>query len=333
MNYNGLAISALLAIASAQPPQVIKVPVRLVSVPTVVVDAKQDAVQGLQADDFQLTDNGILQTVQLDDAYQPLSVVFAVQASEAVRSSLPIVKRLASTVEALLLGEEGEAAVVRFSDEIDVVQPLTRDWRRVDRGFAVLGLGGAGARVVDALGQCATLLQHVPSERRRIIILISQDGDIDSQGAARGVLRRLASSGITVYAIILPKPRGKQVMDSISVQAGPVTLGGRTGSSLTIGIDLTTALHGVLQPEGADKQYTVTSFVDSIGGRSLDGENQSSIEKAVARIGEEIRGGYSLTYRPTEMSAGFHRIQVRVRIQGLAVRARAGYYVGPKEDP
>jgi hypothetical protein len=50
----------------------------------------------------------------------------------------------------------------------------------------------------------------------------------------------------------------------------------------------------------------------------------------VGAIGEELRSQYLVTYRPNNLEkGGFHTIRVEVAMNGVKVRTRPGYWLGP----
>ena len=73
----------------AQPGPTIRVPVRLVNVPTLVFGADGRLVAGLAARDFRVFDNDRPQKIRLDTEPLPVSVALVVQANQGVRSYLP----------------------------------------------------------------------------------------------------------------------------------------------------------------------------------------------------------------------------------------------------
>src|ERR1039457_6533021 len=113
------AISAfvlgLAALLGAQQISTIRVPVRLVSLPTLVFSGENRLVPGLEPGDFRVLDNGRRQTLFLDESATPVSVVLAIQVNRDVREYVPFIARVGSAVEALLVGETGEAAVVTMA--------------------------------------------------------------------------------------------------------------------------------------------------------------------------------------------------------------------------
>jgi VWFA-related protein len=77
---------------------------------------------------------------------------------------------------------------------------------------------------------------------------------------------------------------------------------------------------------GAD---SMNSLAVDTGGFIVRNTNQ--FDKAIARIGDDMKTYYVLGYRPTVAQDGkFHDIKVRVKRPGVAVRARRGYVAIPR---
>src|SRR5690348_13652202 len=152
-------------LAPAQPPTpTIRVPVRLVTAPALVFSNEGRLIPGLQKADFRVLDNGRLQTAALDAASAPVSVAVAVQGSQGVREYVPFIAKAGSVVDALLVGESGEAAVIAYSG--DVSSALRR-----------ISADGRQARMIDAGIRAIRLLRERPGSRVRVLLFIGQPMD------------------------------------------------------------------------------------------------------------------------------------------------------------
>jgi VWFA-related protein len=65
------------------------------------------------------------------------------------------------------------------------------------------------------------------------------------------------------------------------------------------------------------------------GGFSI--KNTNDLASGIERIASESRTYYLLGYRPAELDGRYHKLAVKVRGEGLQVRARAGYYALDEE--
>jgi VWFA-related protein len=82
--------------------------------------------------------------------------------------------------------------------------------------------------------------------------------------------------------------------------------------------------YGVVIPEQGGPQSLLEQAADLTGGRLLratDDDLRSSFQKVLT----EFRARYLLTYSPADATAGWHRIDVRLRSGKGEVRARRGY--------
>lgn len=324
----GLAAVSLVAFVSLAQPPLIRVPVRVVTVPAAVTSGDGHSVLGLRKKDFNLFDNDKEQKIDLDYIDQPISLAIVVQNNDAVRAWLPQVRRIPSLIEALVLGERGEASVSTFSDEIATLQPLTNSSALLDNAFQSINASIQDrSRTLDAVRNAAMELGRVPVQRHRVILLIGQAQDIGSTSSLSGVLELLETENIAVYSVVMPRAGKDLVQRSISVEDAKTAFK-RNDTGFVGKIDL-----GVLVPEifraarasaGTDDLTLVTS---ELGGRQISFRTLHDLEMALSTIAEELHNEYVLTYTPIPSDPGYHRIQVRVKHSGFTVRARPGYYV------
>jgi VWFA-related protein len=70
-------------------------------------------------------------------------------------------------------------------------------------------------------------------------------------------------------------------------------------------------------------------LTDVTGGRLFAVESTKDLSALFARILEEFRLRYLISYSPEGVSRdGWHRLDVRVRGRGISVKARPGYFAG-----
>ena len=111
----------------------LRMEVELVTTPVTVVNADGEFVYDLEERDFEILDNGIPQTIDsFELSSRPLSLVVVIQTSRRVEPLLPRVHALGSILESLMLGPEGEVAVIFFSDRVDGVLDFTQDMDELD---------------------------------------------------------------------------------------------------------------------------------------------------------------------------------------------------------
>src|SRR5580704_636630 len=154
---------------------------RVVVAPVTVVDRAGNFVPGLTPYDFRLYDNQKLQNITEDMATHPLSVVVVIQANADSEKVLPNIKRLSSVFESMVIGEEGEMAVIGFDHRIQVLTDFTSDPAKIDGAFQNLRAGGYTAALNDAVMRAINMLRTRPTNRRRVVIIISENRDKGSE--------------------------------------------------------------------------------------------------------------------------------------------------------
>src|SRR6202007_422455 len=127
-------------LAGQSPMTTIRVPVHLVTVPTLVFVNNDHLVPGLEVKDFRVFDNGQRQNAALDTIDSPVTVAIAIQVNQDVREYVPFISKVGSAFETLLVGESGEAAIITYADEVSIVKPFDRS----DLASALRGIRPAG---------------------------------------------------------------------------------------------------------------------------------------------------------------------------------------------
>jgi VWFA-related protein len=311
----------------AQTPEIIRVPVRLVTVPTAVISAKGAFVRGLQAVDFRLFDNEHAQALQLDYADEPLSVAVVVQVSDPVRAYLPHVRRVAGMMETLILGQTGEASLITFGDEVKLVQPPTGSISLLDKVFGTLSVAaGNKSRTLDAIAEAAKQLEQVPPQRRRVILLVAQSGDKGSESKLPDVLRELELNNITLYSLVMPRVGKDLIGKTVSIQDAKAVFH-RNDAGYVAGFDLAQLIPEIYKSgKAATGEDDVSILTAETGGRQTAFRKLRDLEAGISAIGEELHTGYVLRYTPDHYDSGYHRIRVLVNRPDTIVRARPGYF-------
>jgi VWFA-related protein len=322
---------AAVSIIGFAPEPVFRVPVRVVTVPTAVISPSGQFARGLQPYEFRLFDNDRSQNLHLDHVEEPLSLAIVVQTNNAVRESLPVVRRVASVVEALLLGESGEASVSTFSDEVKTIQPLSASAALLDKAFASISPSGDRSRCLDAVIAAAKQLEAVSINHRGVILLIGQSGDVGSIAQLRDVLRELELNNIVLYSLVMPRVGKDLIQNTVSIRSTNGAFG-RADTGIMGTVDLGKLIPEIFRGEkAASGQDEVTLLTSEMGGRRIPFRKLRELEDGVSGIGEELHTEYLLSYTPDRNTPGYHRIRVQVDHPDFVVRSRPGYYMSQSD--
>jgi VWFA-related protein len=337
-----LSVAGLLAAQEPSKPDISET-FKFILVPVTVTDRSGSFLNGLTPLDFHLTDNGQLQKISEDVTSHPLSMVVAIQANSDVEKILPTVKRLSSVFEALVLGDNGELAVMAFDHRVTTLTDFTSEPAKIDAAFKKLTPGSYSSNLNDAAMKGINLLRDRPKERRRVLVLIAENRDKGSDIKVREVLSAGEFANVVVYTVNV-----SQLLASLSSKAQPnrpnpippearqlpagVVGTPTTDMQMEMGNwvpafkDIFLAAKGVFLPDPLD---VYTKFT---GGREFAFKTQKSLEKDISQLGEELHSQYFLTYFPsTQEEAGFHQIVVTVDRPSVKVRTRDGYYWAGKQ--
>jgi VWFA-related protein len=318
----GLLVCAA-ALAQTDSPLVIRVPVHVVTAPTLVFDREGRLVPGLAPNDFQLFDNGRPQRFALDPTVDPVSVVVAVQVNRDVRPYLPFIARVGSVVEALLVGETGEGAVIAYNGDVSVLKPFGSG--DVQLAMRRIVTSGVRARMFDAVARGIALLKQRSVARNRVLVLIGQPYDDGSDALLADLRKEAERSYISIYTLTLPEMGRSFVSDALTIE-GPASSAERGG--LKARVDLA-KLISVIDRSGAVSAHADPFSVLSAatGGTQIRFRRQSELEGGLAAIGVELRSSYLLSYSPDHADPGYHAINVQVDRKGARTYARPGYWL------
>ncbi len=155
----------------------------------------------------------------------------------------------------------------------------------------------------DAILRAAVDLSKRPSDRRKVIFVISDGREMGSQASYKGVLHLLQSRNIQVRAVLIDSgalPIFKQLE----------------------------RFH--LPDQGRDN--LLTRYVKATcGAEPLAELSRNAIENAYAEITNEARNQYTLGYnaQATTGSSAYRSIEVLVDKRGLKIAAKDGYFAVP----
>jgi VWFA-related protein len=327
----------------APPDDTYKIGVEVTNIvaPVLVTDRSGNIIDGLQPHQFHLFDNNKQQNIQVDVAFEPISLVVLIEKAARVEAILPQIKHL-GTILPLVVGDHGEAAVVGFDSRIQMLQDFTTDADKVKAAIDKINAGSSGVRMIDAVDQAVSMLKKRPRNNRKIILLVSETRDEGSEGRLRETLIGAQLANVLVYPVdvtqvvvrltekpVPPRP------DPIAVTAQPGVMGRPSTPTTDFqNYGPAQAQFGPLLME--IYRDTKRIFVDNptdvlakgTGGNQFFFVKQKGLEDAVQRISQEIRSQYLITYQPNNSSEpGFHQLAVSVDNSRYIAKTRPGYWI------
>ena len=311
--------------------------------PTLVTDRSGNIIDGLQPHQFHLFDNNKEQNIQVDVAFEPISVVVAIEASDRMDEILKQVRHL-GTLMPLIVGDHGEAAVMAFDSRLRVMQDFTSDADKVKSSIEKITAGNSSSRMIDAVEKGVLMLRNRPKDNRKIILLVSETRDKASEGRLREALIEAQLENVFIYAVdvtqlavrLTEKPTAPRP-SAIDVTARPGVMGNPstpTNAATGYGEQNEVQFAPLLQEIYRDtKRIFVNSpsevFTKGTGGEEISFVKQRGLEEAIQRISQEIRSQYLISYNPNNKEEpGFHAISVTLDNPRYIGKTRPGYWIG-----
>ncbi|HEY1757281.1 MAG TPA: VWA domain-containing protein [Bryobacteraceae bacterium] len=330
-----------------------KTGVRAVQAPVTVLDRQGHVVTGLNALDFQLYDNNKLQEITEDLSEHPISLVVAIQANAGMEHILPEIRKIGSLFDGLVLGDEGEIAVVAFDHRVQVLTNFTSDPDKIHAAFNgkdkngnyVLKAGSWTSALNDAVMESVNMLRTRPVNRKRIIILISESRDQGSGLHVRDVLTAQEFANVVVYPVDVSHLLTSLTATPTPSRPNTIPPGGQylpNGQVMTPTTDQQLNNNGDWTPMFKELFIAAKAiFVPNplevysryTGGREYPFFTQKGLEQAISDIGNDLHNQYILTFTPNDQGeAGYHTIKVVINKPELKVFTREGYWMAGKPE-
>jgi VWFA-related protein len=191
--------------------------IEAVRVDVLVTDGGQP-VSGLGVADFDVRDNGVLQQIDLVSFQQiPLNVVLVLDMSDSVRGDRR--DRLLAAGDAILAGlrTEDQAALVLFSQSVQLGAPLSRDIAKVRTSLS-FARGNGATSVID--GTYAGIEVGESDAGRSLLVVFSDGLDTASWLAAQNVLEAAKRSDVVAYTVAVRSPARPEFLRDLASFTG-----------------------------------------------------------------------------------------------------------------
>lgn len=263
--------------------------VDLVRVDALVTDG-HSTIAGLTASDFELRDNGVVQSIDsvlLESL--PLSVTFVLDTSGSVSGTKLFNLERAVDVVLDRLHDEDMVALITFSHRVRLARTLTADRAAIRSAVHAAGASGTTA-LRDAVYAGLALSGR---EHARSLVLAFSDGLDNASWLSDAIVQHAAErSDAVVY--------GVAVAETPAMTDRP-------------------ARYARGQTDFLQAIATVT------GGRLLRAD-VGDVASAFGEVLDEFRTRYVITYSPARVAAsGWHSIELAVKGRRTVVTARRGY--------
>jgi VWFA-related protein len=317
-----LALVLLFTIlTAAQQDSELRVQSNVVLVPTLVRDAQGHIVYGLAQQDFSVDDDGVEQPVHLDDSAdsQPASVVVAVQTGRRAWREYSRMRGIGPMLTAVFDQLQSRVALVEFDSHVTLVENFSDDEQPIYADLKNLQPGDNGAAIRDAVSFSLRLLEKEPPNRRRVLLLISENRDHGSHAAkVDDIVAEIGDSNTVVYALSF-SPSLSQVLDT---ERGL----NRDEAYWDAPPDIIGTL---LMARNAMKKNVTRTIAAMTGGEYELFTTRKGFETRLVDFNNHLHSRYMLSFAPQEPHPGLHQIHVKLKQpqSGTEVLSRSNYWV------
>jgi len=287
-----LALIALAPIALAAQETTLHVDVKLVNVFVNVTDKTGAIVGALTRDDFHIAEDGRPQTIAVFERQSAMPLNLTL----AIDTSGSVFKDRALEHDA---ARHFVHALMRPQDQMSLLEFATVVTERTPFTNKVSQIdhgldqlhGGDATALYDAIYLGCWRLGRL--EGRKVLVLVSDGGDTAKNTTYADALEQALRNEVMIYSLIdVP----------IEASAGR-DLGG---------------------------EHALITLAEQTGGKSFY-VNEGGLDKAFARVSDDLRTQYVLGYYPRNQEPGraFHRVQVtipRAAAEDFNISHRTGYY-------
>lgn len=284
--------------ASGDEAWVIKKQVNEVSV-IFTASAGGKLITDLTKDDVTIRDDEKIPAaiVQFHSQYDlPLRVGLLVDTSGSVKSRMRFERAAATAfLREVMQARSDLGFVMGFANVPTVTQDLTEDQELLSSGVAVLKSDG-GTALFDAIVTACNKLSARSEQQvvAQVLVVLTDGDDNSSRSTLEDAIQAAQQAGIIIYTIS-SNPHDFQFDDTHHAE-----------------------------------NVVLKKLAEQTGGRALFPQCPRDVKGAFAKIQQELRCRYAVSYRPADFVPDGHyrhiKIVARKRGKNLHVRARRGYY-------
>jgi Ca-activated chloride channel family protein len=287
------AIAALCGTAVLAIPVAAQIKVSTQTVPLYVTvsDSAKRLVPDLQREDFEVYDNGKLQTLtNFDNRVTPINVIVMLDTSGSMTLALDLVKQAAEEFLIRLLPED-RGKVGAFNDKIEVKPesglPFSGNRDQLIRALNDLDFGYP-TRLYDAVDYSINELKGI--DGRKVVLVFTDGEDTASRVNSGDVTERSRAEEVMVYSVGL---ENEYLNGNQRVRTSP--------------------------------DRGLRRLSDETGGGFFILKKKDELGPTFTRIAQELHSQYVMGFTPETLDNKVHKLEVRVKRPGMTARARKSY--------
>jgi Ca-activated chloride channel homolog len=269
----------------------IRVQTDLVTILASVTDPNGKPIPDLTQDAFQVSEEGVPQTIEHFEAEtnRPLDLALMVDSSISTFKDLKFETEAAAHFIRQVVRPGDTLGVFEFSETVTSLSDFSDDVPKLQSAVRKIA-PGAGTSIYDAIVLGSNALRRRPVARRRAIVLVTDGGETTSVSKFDETRRRAVASGALLYSVIIRPVKNEN---------GRNTAG----------------------------EHALITITDSTGGDMFILDEMNQLDDMFDRIDRELRTQYLLAYYPRPMPPPASNRHVQLEVKGdYTVRYRKEYF-------
>ncbi len=290
----------------------------VVLIPTTVQTKHGEILYGLKPSQFVVEDNGIPQTIHLDEDTDSLglSLAVVVQCSRAAVMEFAKLRGLATMVDAVAGDAPREVAVIAYGATPTLLGDFSADPGAMATALSQLDVcDESEAATLDVVAYAASLLEARKNHYRHAILLVSETRDHGSEIKAAKVIAQLGRTNTVVDSVAFG-PGKTEILNDLHY-------GGGSGP---IGL--------LVMAVNALKKNAAHELAALSGGEYITFTTQKGFDNGLHQLSNHIHNYYLLSFQPHAEAngtptPGMHSLRVKIPDYPNAnIRFRESYFSG-----
>jgi Ca-activated chloride channel family protein len=311
MKATGIAVAVVcgtIALAAQQQPT-FKSGVRTVAVYATVQESGGRLVPDLAREAFEIKDNGKVQNITIfSSEVQPINVILMLDRSGSMKGNFALLEAAAHAFVRKLRPDD-KARIGSFAEKIQMDPEGFTSNQEELIGIIRTKLQTQGP--TPLWNGIEAAIEALKTQEGRRVVLVFTDG-ADNPGNFKlnnksfmDIMRRGQQEDVMVYAVGLQSAGG--------ASSGGLNSGGFGGMGGGFG--------GGNRPDPG-----LAAIAEETGGGYFELDRAVNLSATFQRVADELHRQYLIGFEPQNLDGKMHKLEVKVRGNGMKVRARKEYY-------
>lgn len=261
---------------------------KTVAIFATVLDGNGRLVPGLEAEDFEILDEGKpVQITLFDNQVQPFTAALVLDTSGSMTANIGRVQEAAEQFVIRMLPAD-KAAVAYFNDQLFFSPQFTSDRDALSRYIRTEMRFGNATVLWDAVDAAMDRLE--PVEGRKVVVSLTDGDDFGSKTDFDDVRDRARENEVMVYSI-----------------------------------GFTSDYFDGVRRVRSKPSNNLKKLAQETGGGFFELQKTADLNTTFTRVIQELHSQYAMAFQPDKLDGKLHKLQVRVKKPGMVARARQSY--------